>query len=158
MKKDILTQLCSTSILLPTGEITDEDNGDEESGVNIHNLTGSELRCDAEVLIRKHDGPLMDANDIVTDDGFASRAAGGSISALMRATTDRQQRSVINNVYSLDITRQLIRQEQPSTVPVHPCTHTTNPHTAHLLESVHGTHATTPSLSDLCFTGRQLSD
>ena len=49
---------------------------------------------------------------IVTDDGFASRAAGGSISALsvlIRATTDRHQRSVINNVYSLDMTTQLTK-------------------------------------------------
>ena len=83
---------------------------------------------------------------------FASRAAGGSISVfsvVIRATPDRHQRSVINNVYSLDMTTQLIRQEQPSTVPVHPCTHTTNPHTAHLLESVHGTHARTRVLRPL---------
>ena len=103
------------------------------------------------------------ASYIVTDGGVcvpSGRRFDISILCikLIRATTDRHQRSVINNVYSLDMTTQLIRQEHPSTVPVHPCTHTTNPHTAHLLESVHGTHARTTSLSDLCFTGRQLSD
>ena len=54
---------------------------------------------------------------------FVSRAAGGFISVfslLIRATTDRHQRSVINNVYYLTMTKQLIRQKQPSTVPVHP--------------------------------------
>ena len=39
-----------------TGEITDEDSGDEESGGNIQNLTGRQLFCDAEVLIRRHAG------------------------------------------------------------------------------------------------------
>ena len=60
---------------------------------------------------------------IVTDGGVcvpSGRRFDLCILVLIRATTDRHQRSVINNVYSLDMTTQLIRQEQPSTVTVHP--------------------------------------
>ena len=39
----------------PTGEITDEDSGEEESGGNIHKLTGRQLLYDAEVLIRRNE-------------------------------------------------------------------------------------------------------
>ena len=88
---------------------------------------------------------------------FASRAAGGSISVFsvfIRATTDRHQRSVINNVYYHNYTQQLhnrvtLSEGILSTVPLPSASRTSHcPRHA----------CRTPSLSDLCFTGRQLSD
>ena len=53
----------SVTLMPPDGDVSEIDSGDEDSGGDINNLSGAQLRAGAEVTIRRYDA----ASDVVAE-------------------------------------------------------------------------------------------